>query len=75
MDKIFVPNILGVSSVAHTVRALFSLLAKLGVLGVQNSIKISNLVFSTSGKMTSCLIISILSQEGLNQHEISKEKP
>ena len=62
LDEIFVPNLLGVSSVAHTARVLFSLLAKLTGLGVRNPVKISNLVFS------------ILCQEDFNQHEISKEK-
>ena len=69
LEEIFLPNLLGVSSITHTDRVLFSLPAKRGGLGVRNPVESADLAFSTSREATSCLVDSILNQEDFDQYE------
>ena len=68
LEENFLPSLLGISSVTHSDRVLYSLPVKRGGLDVQNSeTEGAELAFSTSREATDCLVSLILLQDYFDQ--------
>ena len=67
LEENVLPSLLGISSVTHSDRVLYSLPVKRGGLGVRNLIEGAELAFSTSRAAIDCLVSLILLQGDFDQ--------